>query len=260
MEMLTKKCWAWVLMSGMWLAGCIEPMEAQPGAGSQERTAPRTLDGTTTDGTLPPLMWLDRDSGTDLRKLWPLSGSVHRYAVLIAYSLPPDASGAVPPPRFRAFGVDGDTGSFIFVVDGERRAFLGDFTEAMLMRGVSLISLAQGMLIPGKCNYTPPPSGTTAPLLAAREDGSTVTASAATTGTGEGTDGGSDDGSGGCASDPNGGIATGGSPTGDGWNLNMSWVMNLPFALDPAIGTASFEVLAKRAFEEKLALDRQSAP
>jgi hypothetical protein len=204
------KRWIGVLVSGWVVAGCIEPMESLPGesgmSGVGEARTQALLE------TPPPVIVLS--STVDLNLLWRGTETARKYVQVVAYTHPPDASGRVPPPRFRAFGLDMSTGGYVFAIDGEVQTELGLFTEKMLGNKAILITTPPGVGYHGSC-----PSKTPSPLPGRSGVGTLMDGTSD-----EGTDGGSDEGTDGgdtqpnlCGTEPVTTIPVGGGVGGNDW-------------------------------------------
>ncbi|MFY0581060.1 hypothetical protein ACN28S_48545 [Cystobacter fuscus] len=134
------KRWVGVLVSGWVVAGCIEPTEPLPGesgmSGVGEARTQALLE------TPPPVIVMSNT--VDLNLLWRGTETARKFVQVVAYTLPPNAEGRVPPPRFRAFGLDMSTGAYVFVIDGEVQTQLGLFNEKMLSHKAILITTPPG--------------------------------------------------------------------------------------------------------------------
>jgi hypothetical protein len=171
MKVMTQ--WMRVLVAGVALTGCIEPMEPVPGQTGllPQMNEPAYAMALTT--TPPRAVTYSRS--LDTTALWS-SASARRFVHVVAYTLPRDATGVTPPPRFRAFGMDMATRSFLFTVDGER-ASMGIFNDRMLAENAVVIITPPGFNYPGSC--TAPQRPTTGTVQAARmpdeSDAGTIT-------------------------------------------------------------------------------------
>lgn len=220
--MLTTKRWLRMVVTGLLLTGCGGAMEPVPGEG-QQGEAPADIHASTTTspttGSTPPaaVMLPVRD----MRALWPSTASVRRYVVLVAYTLPPTTTGSIPPPRFRAFGIDMSTRQYLFSVDGERATYLGSFTEAMLQKGAVVIATPPGMKFDGSCSALP---------VATVSESGEVSASTLEAD---------------CGTDPV--VRSGGSTNtgGNDWNFSWAQVMNLSDAVNGLFGEAHYADLSR---------------
>ncbi|EPX61029.1 hypothetical protein D187_001681 [Cystobacter fuscus DSM 2262] len=122
--------------SGLSVAGGIKPTEPPQGA-SGAGAAPAH------PGVPPPVITLS--STVNLNQLWRTTRTARKFVQVVAYTLPPNAVGQVPPPRFRAFGLDMSTGAYVFVIDGQLQTELGPFTENMLRQKAILITTPPGV-------------------------------------------------------------------------------------------------------------------
>src|SRR5690349_24783742 len=80
--------------SGLSVAGGIKPTQPPQGA-SGAGAAPAH------PGVPPPVITLS--STVNLNQLWRTTRTARKFVQVVAYTLPPNAVGQVPPPRFRAF-------------------------------------------------------------------------------------------------------------------------------------------------------------
>jgi hypothetical protein len=123
----------------------------------------------------PPVIVLS--SRVDLNQLWQGTETARKYVQVVAYTLPPDATGNIPPPRFRAFGLDMSTGVYVFVIDGKLQSELGLFTEKMLSQKAILITTPPGVRYDGLSpRETQPPLPGRSRMDALASDGSTADA------------------------------------------------------------------------------------
>lgn len=145
------KSWLWVAMAGWALTGCGGPMEPVPGAESERGTVLAQSYTTSTGEVMPNLITLPSKALPRLDSLWPSTASEQRYVLLVAYTQPADVTGYVPPPRFRAYGVDLATGMYVFAVDADRQTYLNSFNEAMFRTGSILVMTPPGFKFYGSC-------------------------------------------------------------------------------------------------------------
>jgi hypothetical protein len=125
--------------SGLSVAGGIKPTGAL-----QEQSGASSTDGAqVSSGSPPPVIILS--SPVDLNQLWRTTRTARKFVQVVAYTLPPNAEGQVPPPRFRAFGLDMSTGAYVFVIDGLLQTELGPFTQSMLSQKAILITTPPGV-------------------------------------------------------------------------------------------------------------------
>ncbi|ATB43254.1 hypothetical protein CYFUS_008734 [Cystobacter fuscus] len=125
--------------SGLSVAGGIkptEPLQEESGASDASGIPVRP-------GVPPPVITLS--STVNLNQLWRTTRTARKFVQVVAYTLPPNAAGQVPPPRFRAFGLDMSTGAYVFVIDGQLQTELGPFTENMLSQKAILITTPPGV-------------------------------------------------------------------------------------------------------------------
>ena len=213
--MRTTKRWLRMVVTGLLLTGCGGGMEPVPGEAPADVHASTT---TTPTGTAPPasVMLPVRD----MRALWPSTASERRYVMLVAYTLPPTTTGAIPPPRFRAFGIDMATRQYLFSVDGDRATYLGSFTEAMLQKGAVVIATPPGMNFDGACSVPPMPSVSASGEVSA----STLEAD--------------------CGTDPV--VRSGGSTNtgGNDWNFSWTQLISLAAGVNGQLGAAHYTNLA----------------
>lgn len=150
------KRWMWALVAGMTFAGCIDPSQSLPGeqglggAGEFQAQAIQT--------TPPPAITLSRT--VDMSTLWQGVTSPRKYVMVVAYTLPTDVTGYTPPPRFRAFGLDMSTGSYVFTVDGDRQTFLSVFNDRMLNQKAIVVLMPPGYGYYGSCSASTTPTRT----------------------------------------------------------------------------------------------------
>lgn len=142
--------WLWAAVAGWALAGCGGGLEPVPGAESEAVHAQSYT--TSTGEVLPDLITLPSRTVTRLDALWPTSTSVRKYVLVVQYTQPADTTGYVPPPRFRAYGVDMATGSYAFAVDADRQTYLGSFIDAMSRTGSVLVMTPPGFKFYGSCS------------------------------------------------------------------------------------------------------------
>lgn len=221
--MLTKKTWLRMVVSGLLLTGCGGGMEPVPGEGPQDETTAdvhaSTTTAPTTGNTPPPAVMIS--TRTDLRGLWPSTASVRKYVVLVAYTLPPDTTGYIAPPRFRAFGMDLATNQYLFTVDGERAGLLGSFSEAMLTKGAIVLATPPGLKFDGSCSIPVPTVSPSGVVTASELDGD-------------------------CGTDPI--VRSGGSTNtgGNDWGFSWMQVMNLPSSVSNQLGAAHYGALTQK--------------
>jgi hypothetical protein len=153
MKVMTQ--WMRVLVVGVALTGCIEPMAPAPGQDGMSLNEQVYAYGDTSLTTTPPPA-RPYSRTMDTTALWS-SASARRFVHVVTYTLPPDVTGAIPPPRFRAFGMDMATRSFLFTVDGER-VYMSAFNDRMLAEKAVVIITPIGFKYPGACTATRPPT------------------------------------------------------------------------------------------------------
>lgn len=136
------KPWMWVLVvSGVAFTACIEPMAQTPGEAGGYPVGAQSYTATDLTTTPPPVQTFPE---VNMNTLWPTTASARKYVLVVAYTLPPDATGNIPPQRFRAFGLDMSTRSYMFVVDGDSQTYLGAFTGRMISQKAILITTPPG--------------------------------------------------------------------------------------------------------------------
>jgi hypothetical protein len=233
--MLMKKSWLSMVVSGLLLAGCGGPMEGEglEGPKPEDTSSFTTTTTTTTTSTTPPAV-IEMYPRMDMRALWPDTTSVRRFVILVAYSMPTDASGYTPPPRFRAFGVDAANRSYHFQVDGDRATFLNAFMEAMFAEGATIVSTPPGMLLDV-------PSTTTIPIVTRYGADGSVTAASVGRVTA------SADSEPGFSTEP---VVRSGSRTGGGgmdpWNIAWPWVSGIASNAGTSFTMGNYDYLATK--------------